>query len=120
MPPKKNYDNLTSFLNCLRIQPHVIALTETWLKDTNQHHFHLAGYSTYHSLRMNKEHGGVSLLINSDIHSEPIHQHTFVNETMEICSYCAINLKLQTHLIISVIYRPHSKHVAVEEFTLIS
>ena len=83
---QKNYDNLTFYLNCLRIQPHVIALTETWIKDTTQHHFHLAGYSTYHSLRMNKEHGGVSLLINSDIHSEPIHQHTFVNETMEICT----------------------------------
>ncbi len=112
---QKNYDNLTSFLNCLSIQPHVIALTETWLKDTNQHHYHLDGYSTYHSLRMNKEHGGVSLLINSDIHSEPIHQHTFVNETMEICS---VQLNLRTNLIISVIYRPHSKHVAVEEFSL--
>ena len=111
---QKNYDNLTSFLGCLKIQPHIVALSETWLKDTNQHLYQLNGYSTYHSCRLNKEHGGVSLLISTDILSEPVQQFTFISNIMEMCT---VQLKLKTKVIISVIYRPYSKHVAVEEFT---
>ena len=111
---QKNLDNLTSFLKCLSNQPHIIALSETWLKDSTHHLYHLKGYTTYHTYRLNREHGGVSLLISSDIKSELIQQYTFVNDTIEMCT---VQLKHRTNFIFSIIYRPRSKHVAVEEFT---
>ena len=110
---QKNCDNLTSLINCLTYPPHIIALSETWLKDSTQHLYNLEGYEAYHTCRTDREHGGVSIYISTDLHAEPIQQYTFANEDIEMCT---IKLKLPSNYIFSVIYRPHSKHVAVEEF----
>ena len=111
---QKNFDNLTSLLECLANPTHIIALSETWLKDSTQHLYNLKGYEAYHTCRTNREHGGISIYICSDIYAKPIQQYTSISEDIEMCT---VKLNLTTNLIFSVIYRPHSKQVAVDEFT---
>lgn len=83
---QKNFDNLTSLLECLATPPHIIALSETWLKDSTQHLYNLKGYEAYHTCRANREHGGVSIYICSDIYAEPIQQYTSISEDIEMCT----------------------------------
>lgn len=89
-------------------------LSEKWLKDSNLHCYVLEGYYPYHSCRFHREHGGVSLFINSDLQAIPNQQYNFVND-IEICT---IILKLSTN-IFSVIYRQQNKHIGVDECTYI-
>ena len=111
---QKFFDNLISFIKCFPKPPDIIAVSETWLKESTHHLYQLDGYVAHHVYRTTKEHGGVCFFINSDYHAELIQQYTFVNNDIEICT---IKLKSTTpNYVISVIYRPNSKHVAVEEF----
>ena len=112
---QKNFDNLISFIKCFPKPPDIIAVTETWLKESTQHLYQLDGYVSHHIYRTTREHGGVTFFINNDYHAELIQDFTFVNDDLEICT---IKLKSTTpNYVISVIYRPNSKHIAVQEFT---
>ena len=111
----KNFDNLISFVKCLPKPPDIIAISETWLKESTQHLYQLDGYEAHHIYRTTREHGGISFFINSDYHAEFIQQYSFVNDDIEICT-----IKLKSTIpnyVFSAIYRPNSKHVAVEEFS---
>ena len=44
---QKNFDTLKSFLNCLPKPPDVLAVTETWLKETTKHLYSLDGYDSH-------------------------------------------------------------------------
>ena len=111
---QKNVDSLSSLIKCFSNLPHIIALSETWLKDSTSHLYVLEGYDAYHSCRVHREHGEVTVSINFDLQTVPIQHYTFVNDDIEICT---VLLKLSTNFIFSVICRPHSKLIVVEEFT---
>ncbi len=111
----KNFDNITAFLNSLSTTPDIIAITETWLTSSNTYLYQLPGYLSFHITRDHKLHGGISVFISNHLESEQLHEITFINENIEINT-----VKITTNLtsyILCTIYRPHSKHTNVEEFT---
>lgn len=66
-------------------------------------------------MRTEREHGGISNFANNMFKTELLNQFCIINENIEICTS---KLTLgDTHYIISVIYRPNSKHIGVNEFT---
>lgn len=112
---QKNFDILKSFLNCLPKPPEVIAVTETWLQQNTKHLYFLEGYESFHLTRTVREHGGITVFTKNHMKAEPLMLYSFINENIEICTS---KLELgNTKYIISVIYRPNSKHIAVNEFT---
>ena len=111
----KNFDKITVFLNSLVMSPDIIAITETWLNDTNKYLFQLPGYHPHHLTRQTRTHGGVTLFISNDIHSEPIDTLTIINDDIEILTI-KINVNSVSYYICAI-YRPHSKHERVKEFS---
>ena len=111
----RNFEHITSFLKYLTNSPDIIAITETWLTKFNKDLFQLEGYHAYHLVRHTNPHGGVSLFVSKSIQTETIDSLTLVNELIEINT---IKIKVSnTSYVISAIYRPNSKHQAVDEFT---
>ena len=111
----KNFDNITAFLNSLFTFPDILSVTETWLTDTNKDLFQLPGYYSYHLTRTVRPHGGVSVFISNSIQSQQIPECTMTNEDIEI-NTVKIFTSSETYILCSI-YRPHSKYIAVEEFT---
>ena len=112
---KKNFDTLKSFLSCLPKLPDVLAVTETWLKESTKHLYPLDGYASHHLVRTNRNQGGISIYTKTEFTIEPINQYCYINNNIEILT-TNLNILNSTY-IISVIYRPHSKHELVNEFS---
>ena len=53
-------DELHSFFHNVNFYPHILAITEAWLTETNSEH--IPGFLSYHSVRLGGRLGGVSLL----------------------------------------------------------
>ena len=114
----KNFDVFKTFLNSLPKPPAVIALTETWLRESFKHLYSLDGYVSHNLVRTNREHGGITIFIKDIFSFELINEYCFINDNIEICT---ARLKILNYsYIISVIHRLHSKHVVVNEFTTIA
>ena len=111
----KNCGSLKSLLTCLPKLPDVIALTETWLQEHTKHLYSLEGYTPFHLVRTDREHGGITIYTKNVINAEVLSQFSFINRNIEISSTKLIIGN--TSYIISVIYRPNSKHIDVNEFT---
>ena len=111
----KNFDGLKSFLSCLPKTPDIIALTETWLQEHTKHLYSMEGYDSFHLVRNNREHGGITIFAKCEFKANTLTQFSFINDNIEICS-AKVEVD-SSKFIISVIYRPNSKHIAVEEFT---
>ena len=112
---QKKLETLKSLLNCLPKPPDILAVTETWLKESNKHLYSLDGYVSHHLVRLNREQGGISVFIKNDFTTELLNQYCYINDDIEIFTF-----KLKTSNLtytISVIYRPNSKHEKVNEFT---
>ena len=111
----KNFDFLRLMLNCLPKLPDVIALTETWLSDTTKHLYFMEGYSVFHLVRTNRDHGGISVFVRNDIHTDVSHEFCYINDDIELYT---LKIKINdVEYVIATLYRPHSKHVAVYDFT---
>ena len=111
----KNFDALKAFLNCLPKPPDIIAITETWLQEHTKHLYSLEGYDSHHLVRTEREHGGISIFTNNMIKTEVLNQFCFINDNVEICTTKLI--LGDSNYVISIIYRPNSKHIGVNEFT---
>ena len=111
----KNIDNIQSLLKCLNSFPDIIAITETWLTNDNKHLHDLPGYHSYHLVRNTRAQGGVSIYVSENLNSEQHCDLTFINSDIELNS-----VKITTtfySFLVCAIYRPNSKHIAVNEFT---
>ena len=112
---QKNLDQFKSLLQCLPKPPDIIAVTETWLLLHTKHLYELDGYKSYHITRTDRERGGVSIYVRNSLQSDSIQQFCTVNEDIEMCT---VHVKATNiNLIVSAIYRPHSKHEKVDKFT---
>ena len=111
----KNIDNITAFLNALSVSPDILAITETWLNDTNKHLYQITGYNSYHLVRTTRGQGGVSIYISNNIQCEQLQELTILNESLEMNTIKVTDNSC--NYVICAIYRPHSKHEAVEEFS---
>ena len=57
-----NKTKLETLVHCLKHQPDIIALTETWFTETDEQDFMLDGYQIFNVVRK-LPHGGTSILI---------------------------------------------------------
>ena len=110
----KNFDNIVAFLNTLNSAPDVLAITETWLNKNNKHLYQLIGYHSFHLVRSNRVHGGVTVFISNKLLSEQLNDLTLINDQIEINSIKITSNT--TSIIVCAVYRPHSKHEYIEEF----
>ena len=78
----KNLDELLLILEKFFIQFDVIVITGTWLKSHNDW-TDVEGYDAYHSIRDNKNGGGVTILVNNDLCSENLTTLTCNNDCNE-------------------------------------
>ena len=111
----RNIEHITAFLNSLTVAPDILTITETWLNKFNKHFFQLPGYNSFHLIRPTRAHGGVTIYISENIHCEQLQEITISNNSIEINSV-KLTDNASTY-IICAIYRPYSKHEAVDEFT---
>ena len=91
--------------------PQVLILSETWFTDSFQPPIN--NYIGYHTIRSERQSGGVSVYIGDSLHSRKIPQLSFINNNIEICT---VEITLNNEAIfIMGIYRPHSG--TIEAFT---
>ncbi len=111
----KNIDNITALLASLSTVPDVLVVTETWLTNNTKLLYHLPGYHSHHLVRTNRAHGGVTIFISNNLQSEQVQDFTLTNNNIEINTVKVTSQSLS--ILICAIYRPHSKHELVDEFT---
>ena len=111
----KNYDNLITFLKTLPKLPDILCISETWLKPNTAPFHEINGFKSYHTHRPDG-YGGVAIYVNSNISSVPLNDYCICNDNVELCT---VEIKINSSsYIISSLYRPHSKHLKVNEFTV--
>ena len=102
----KHIDELEAFLSLLIETPHIIVISETWLKNNNCHTATITGYTPVHCNRESQNSGGISIYIKNEIDFKQLPHLTYSNQTIESL---AIEVSIDKKTIIIVgIYRPHS------------
>ena len=97
-------------LETLNFKPAIIVLTETWLSETNKSMCNIEGYNSYHTIRMNRRSGGVSVFVDSRLESFELEEYCISNEFMESC---VVRVKSNVcDLICFAVYRSHSETIA--------
>ena len=104
----KNMNKLDMYLNNLKHEFAIIALSETWLKENNCDRQGMDGYNAEHDFRSNRGGGGVSLYIKDFIEYTIRDDICFQNKTLETL-FIEINkdqFKKKQNIVVGVIYRP--------------
>ena len=96
-------------------KPSVIAIFETWLDDQNTKYYNLSGYSSYHLVRTERVHGGVSLYISDKLISSQVKSLSYISDIIEILT-AKFSIDQESYTICSI-YRPDSKDKNVDKFT---
>ena len=105
----KNIDNLLNDLNALSRCPDAIILTETWLNDDNKELANIPGYIVFHTIRLNRCSGGVSVFVRDDLNAV-IHKYLCLSDqTIESC--CVKVTCGSESVVLLGIYRPHSNSI---------
>lgn len=122
----KNANNLSHHLNSSYCEFDVIALSETWLNESNSTFSGFTNYNHEYNIRKiikedgsYKKGGGVSLLINDNIQYEIIPKFTASNEIYESIF---IEIKCSnSNIIVGCIYRPPGNNISTfnEKFELL-
>lgn len=101
----RNINELKLYLSSIRMYFSVIVLTETWLGcEEDWSDFEWLNYECYHSVRMNRRGGGVTILADRALGCLSIGDLCVVNQTYESCS---VSFKINNvNYIIVGIYRP--------------
>ena len=68
---KKNLGNLEAYLNLLDHKFRIIALTESWITDSDSHLYNLPCYELYENHRSHRRGGGVALYIDVKFECKP-------------------------------------------------
>ena len=104
----RNFDSLTSYLECLNCKFSILGLTETWHNENTVDHYEMSNFSSIHNYRSNCRGGGVSMYINESI---PF----VIRKDLEKSTPCIESLAIEiprshyntsTDLIACTIYRP--------------
>lgn len=98
-----NFKDLSALLDMNKVYPSVIILTETWFNGNSCQN--ITGYTSYHSFRVDRGGGGVSIYVRSDYKSYIISQLCVVNNDMESCG---VNVVFDDNLNVKIlgVYRP--------------
>ena len=97
--------NANGFLPIIdKSDPHVVILTETWFKDDFRSP--ITNFNDHHTVRSNRQSGGVSVYVKDTLPSRKIAELSYVNSDIEVCT---VETKLNGESIFIIgIYRPHS------------
>jgi Endonuclease-reverse transcriptase len=111
----KNLSKLEQFLNYINLKPLVIALSETWIKQSAPvNYFSINNYNFISKPRSkNKRGGGVALYIHNSLEFTEI--KIPVSATDETFDLCAIEIKNNSgaNIIIAEIYKPPDTNISV-------
>lgn len=112
---KKNLHYFEMYLNNINFMPSVIALTETWLKETTAELYCNEGYNIENQYRKTQLGGGVSLLIKNGIEYVKRQDLSTMSSNLESLFVEIYNLHDNSakHVVIGVIYRPPNTEVAI-------
>ena len=107
----QNFDQLSVFLRELGKPIDIIVLTETWFSDVSCSD--ILGYTAYHTYRVSRAGGGVSICDKDELISHYIQEKYFVSE---VCEACVVEVipevaNMNQTLIICGIYRPPNSHL---------
>lgn len=101
----KNYDELTNCLNLAEVQFSIVALTETWLVNSNKDLYPLTGYNSLHAVRNDRRGGGVALFARQDLMLK--HRPDLDTFTPDLESvFAEITLPNSSNFVVGVLYRP--------------
>jgi exonuclease III len=65
----QNMDRFRINLKENKVEPRIIVLTETWIKEHNRELFEIPNYKSYHKINNQNRAGGVSIYIKDNINS---------------------------------------------------
>ena len=96
-----NFDKIEDYLHDLEYKFDIIAISETWLSDNDDHdEWTMSGYSSYFSSRIGKRGGGVAIFVKNS------HNHKLRDD----CTFTVDNCM---ELVCIEITRRHSKNVLI-------
>ena len=104
---QKNLPELQNLLSNLNLKFTIIAITETWLTETNCDLYEMTGYVSEHNYRKHRKGGGVSLYIQDHIEYKYRSDLIEFNEILEtLFIEIPRNIYSEKPIIIGVVYRP--------------
>ena len=103
---QRNYDELSALLDSSNLKPQVLVLSETWFTELSV--VKLQCFRDYHSYRVNRRGGGLSIYVRESLKSSLISDMCSVQEEIEVCTM-KIQVNSTTDYIIVGIYRPPDK-----------
>ena len=80
-----NFDAFVMVLEALWKYPDIIVLTETWVNDVNMDSFVLEGYTAYHTIRVSRWGGGVTIFCLDNFQSKLLPVLCKSTEVTESC-----------------------------------
>ena len=111
----RNGTALEPYFSTLKVEFNVVALTETWLNETNADVYGLTGYKAIHNYRKQKKGGGVSLFIEENIRYIDRDDLLHMNDYIE-CVLIELEkgeMGLGSNAVVGVIYRPPGTEIKI-------
>jgi exonuclease III len=102
----KNFNSLLDLLHLSKIQPSVIAVTETWLSGFNEHLYDIPGYSFVCISRDHKKGGGVGLYIDEKLNYKRLNNITYIKDSIESIFVELRFGKCSCNIVLGCVYRP--------------
>ena len=106
---RKNFNHLTEFLNLFNFNYDIIAITETWLKESDINNFDIPGYNVQHLYRQTKPGGGVAIYLKDHISFNLIANLTTCTDIAENL-FLSIDINHKVYKI-GVVYRPPGRDI---------
>ena len=100
-----NFAKIKDYLNQLQQRFTVIAISETWLRDSKELLDGLEGYEMFWQNRIDKRGGGVALFVMSSLKCKVIGDMTTVIDNLMECVTIEIIVERSKNILISCIYR---------------
>ena len=113
----KNYDNFVVSLDSINLKFDVIAISESWLKNSTLD-IYFPGYISYHSIRPSRSGGGTALYIKNHLVSSLIIGTTVNSDDIE-CVFAEIRHN-NGKVVVGSIYRPPNGNVSIFQHELCS
>ena len=106
----KNQDALAHLLANINHKFSVLAITETWVKESNVNDLSFEGYNFVSNHRANKIGGGVGLFIDQNFSYKILPEFNVSNANIIESLFVKICIPRHKNIIIGVIYRPPSEN----------
>ena len=111
----KSFTPINDFLNTLKGEIKIIALSETWIDAERGCDFHIDGYELYHTNRSNKKSGGVALFVDNTLKCKSVDFMTMAIDELMECVTVEIEMEKRSNIIVTCIYRKPGS--VIETFT---